>query len=64
VIGQSVLAVMVLGSFGGNGRTYLNNGKLFVGHPPAGRPSRWLGMIAVARCSPLPWMQARQSDRP
>jgi hypothetical protein len=30
-IGSIVLAVMVLGSFGGMAVTYLNNGKLFVG---------------------------------
>ena len=31
VIGSLVLAIMVLGSFGGMAVTYLNNGKLFVG---------------------------------
>ena len=30
-IGSLVLAVMVLGSFGGMAVTYINNGKLFVG---------------------------------
>ena len=30
-IGSALLAVMVLGSFGGMAVTYLNNGKLFVG---------------------------------
>ena len=31
VYGSAVLAVMVLGTFGGMAVTYLNNGKLFVG---------------------------------
>lgn len=55
VIGSLVLAVMVLGSFGGMAVTYLNNGKLFVGpHLLAGLGM--VGLIAVA-ASLSPWMQ-------
>ncbi|APD48180.1 DUF4079 domain-containing protein [Synechococcus sp. CS-602] len=55
VIGSLVLAVMVLGSFGGMAVTYLNNGKLFVGpHLLAGLSM--VGLIAVA-ASLSPWMQ-------
>jgi hypothetical protein len=46
-IGSLVLALMVLGSFGGMAVTYINNGKLFVGWPP---PS--LLPCKRATCSP------------
>jgi hypothetical protein len=51
--GSAVLAVMVLGTFGGMAVTYLNNGKLFVGpHLLVGLAMT--GMIAVAASlSPL-----------
>ena len=46
-IGSLVLALMVLGSFGGMAVTYINNGKLFVGpHLLAGIPM--VSLIAVA----------------
>jgi len=53
VIGSLVLAIMVLGSFGGMAVTYLNNGKLFVGpHLLAG--IAMVCLIAVAASlSPL-----------
>ena len=53
VIGSLVLAMMVLGSFGGMAVTYLNNGKLFVGpHLLAG--IAMVCLIAVAASlSPL-----------
>lgn len=54
-IGSVLLALMVLGSIGGMGVTYLNNGKLFVGpHLLAG-----LGMtgLIAASASLSPFMQ-------
>jgi len=55
-IGSLVLAVMVLGTFGGMAVTYLNNGKLFVGpHLLVGIAMTTLLVLAAA-LSPL--MQA------
>lgn len=53
--GSILLALMVLGTVGGMGITYLNNGKLFVGpHLLVG-----LGMTAMIALSAalVPWMQ-------
>lgn len=52
-VGSLILALMVLGSIGGMGVTYINNGKLFVGpHLLAGLGMT--GLIAVsASLSPL-----------
>ena len=54
-IGSVLLALMVLGSIGGMGVTYINNGKLFVGpHLLAGLGMT--GMIAIS-ASLTPYMQ-------
>lgn len=54
-IGSVLLALMVLGTIGGMGVTYINNGKLFVGpHLLAGLGMT--GMIAVS-ASLTPFMQ-------
>lgn len=54
-IGSVLLALMVLGTIGGMGVTYINNGKLFVGpHLIAGLGMT--GMIAVS-ASLTPFMQ-------
>ncbi|HBW57007.1 MAG TPA: DUF4079 domain-containing protein [Oscillatoriales bacterium UBA8482] len=54
-IGSILLALMVLGSIGGMGVTYINNGKLFVGpHLLAGLGMT--GMIAIS-ASLTPYMQ-------
>ena len=54
-IGSLLLALMVLGTIGGMGVTYINNGKLFVGpHLLAGLGMT--GMIAVS-ASLTPYMQ-------
>ena len=61
-LGGLVLALMVLGTFGGMAVTYVNNGKLFVG------PHLLVGivmtsLIAIAR-RPVPVDAAGQPDRP
>ncbi|CAD5937809.1 hypothetical protein PCC9214_01720 [Planktothrix tepida] len=54
-IGSLLLALMVLGTIGGMGVTYINNGKLFVGpHLLAGLGMT--GMIAIS-ASLTPYMQ-------
>lgn len=58
-IGSLLLALMILGSIGGMGITYINNGKLFVGpHLLAGLGMT--GMIAVS-ASLSPFMQKGQN---
>ena len=53
--GSLVLALMVLGTFGGMAVTYLNNGKLFVGpHLLVGLGMTTLVALAVAL---IPWIQ-------
>jgi len=53
--GSVLLALMILGSIGGRGATYINNGKLFVGpHLLAG--IGMMGLIATS-ASLVPFMQ-------
>jgi hypothetical protein len=54
-VGALMLALMVLGTFGGMAVTYLNNGKLFVGpHLLVGLGMTTLVALAVAL---IPWIQ-------
>ncbi len=52
-IGAALLAVMVLGSFGGMAVTYLNNGKLFVGPHLLVGIAMTIGLVLAAALSPL-----------
>jgi hypothetical protein len=51
--GSAVLAVMVLGTFGGMAVTYLNNGKLFVGPHLLVGIAMTSGLALAAALSPL-----------
>ena len=51
--GSAVLAVMVLGTFGGMAVTYLNNGKLFVGPHLLVGIAMTCGLALAAALSPL-----------